>query len=123
MKILKMLFENVIFFSVLIIGYYFNDYSFFIKSFFYIALILIILSQITILKDNKSFSYYYVRTKSNEKTFIYFLLSFLVDIPFLLMFAILDYKIIFILYLIHVFFHISITQKIYEKRNSLEENK
>lgn len=121
MKILKMLFTNTIFFSVLIIGYYFNDYSFFIKSFFYIALILLILSQMTILKDDKSFSDYYIRTKSNEKTFIYFLLSFLVDIPFLLMFAVLDYKIIFILYLVNVFFYISITQKTYEKRNNLEE--
>ncbi len=114
-----MVFSNVVFFLPLLAGYYFNDYHFFIKAFFYVITIMVFIGEIIILKNDAAFNKYYGK-KKNDNIF-FWIVCYLLDVPFLLMFVILDYKAIFVLYLIHIFFSISITIKIFEKKRAREE--
>jgi len=111
---------NSIMFAPLLIGYIFNDYHFFIKAFIYIMLTVVFVVELALIKNGVNFDNYYEKQK--EKPELYWTISTILSFPYMIFFALLDYHVIFVLYLIHFVLYLAIIGKIFDRRRKEEAN-
>lgn len=97
-KYLKTFLWNICTYIPGIIGIYLNGYFFFIKSIYIVYLIVVILGQTGLICMNKA-----ENIESKHITKFYLFICYLLDIPMLIILGKLDFKLIFILYVIFIF--------------------
>ena len=103
---------NAVLFTPFILNYFFR-HDFYLKTLYYFYFSFIIFLQLSILGSEKILDSFVVGYKIKTKLFRG--LCFLIDIAFLLGFVFFDFRILFIMYLFHMLFKMSITIKLIAK--------